>query len=64
MKKLLLLILTVLVSVASFAQNVPPPNLNRGPGPPPGLPVDQYLIGLFAVGIIIAFAFHKRLSRN
>ena len=64
MKKLLFLMLTVLISVASIAQNVPPPTLNRGPGVPPGMPVNQYLIGLFAVGIIIAFAFHKRLSKN
>ncbi len=64
MKNLLLIIFSVLASAASFAQNVPPPIQHRGGAPPPGLPVDQYVIGLFIIGMAIAFKYKKSILKN
>ena len=36
-----------------------PPTPVRGPTPPPGLPVDQYLPVLFAIGILLILLFPK-----
>jgi len=64
MKNLLSYIMTAFVSVATFAQNVPPPVQYSRNAPPPGLAVDQYVFGLFLIGIIIAYKYKKSILNN
>jgi len=63
MKKVLFVLAFLASNFAMIAgghgQN--PPTPIRGSGPPPGLPVDQYLVGLFVVGMLIVL-FKQRKS--
>jgi len=61
MKKILL-ILSFLLSNSLFAGHNHPPTPVRGSAPPPGLPVDQYLIALFIVAVLLMIIFKNKLS--
>ncbi len=39
--------------VLIFAGGHRPPTPVRGPAPPPGLPIDQYLLLLFIIGVLL-----------
>ncbi len=45
--------------VLIFAGGHRPPTPVRGPAPPPGLPIDQYLYILFAIGVGIFLILPK-----
>ncbi len=57
MKKLFILL--YLVPLLGFAKETPPPP--GGPPPPPGLPINQYEIILFLIGILMIFIFQKKV---
>ena len=65
MKKLILMFVLWLPVINAFAYtgnggtSAHPPTPTRGPAPPPGLPIDNYLIFLFFVGILIYYMLHK-----
>ena len=61
MKKFFAISVLVLTPVLMFAGggHVHPPTPVRGPGGPPGLPVDQYLYVLFAIAILLILFFPK-----
>ena len=42
-----------------FAGGQRPPTPVKGPGPPPGLPIDQYLPVLFVIGLLLILLFPK-----
>ncbi len=41
-----------------------PPAPLRGPGPPPGLAIDQYLYVLFGIALIMIVIYNKYSKRN
>ena len=55
----ILLSLSLLIGFQVFAGNTPPP---PGPPPPPGLPINQYEIILFLIGILMIFIFQKKVA--
>jgi len=55
-------LLTSLLPGLLLAARQHPPSPRRGPGPPPGLPVDQYLIGLFILGLLLIIFFKHKLK--
>ena len=48
--------------VLIFAGGQRPPTPVKGPGPPPGMPIDQYLIILFVIGILLILFFPKLIK--
>ena len=58
MKKFFATTILALIPVSIFAGGAHPPT-PRIPGPPPGLPVDQYLYVLFAVAVLLILFFPK-----
>jgi len=61
MKKFLVTLLNFL-PILIFAGGQRPPTPVRGPGPPPGLPIDQYLPALFVIGILLVLFFPKMIK--
>ena len=64
MKKYLIVLALFMSHLAMIAgghgQNPPVPI--RGPGPPPGLPINQYLVVLFVIGLLlIVYKQQKRV---
>ncbi len=59
MKKFFATTILALIPTIIFAGGGHPPTPVRGPGGPPGLPVDQYLYILFAVGIVMILMLSK-----
>jgi len=57
MKNFLSLLALTLPIVTLSAGGKNPPAPLRGPGPPPGLPIDEYLIILFLLGVFIFYKF-------
>jgi hypothetical protein len=43
-----------------FAQKTPPPPKPNGGTPPVGLPIDDYIILLFLLGVVLGIYFLKR----
>jgi len=60
MKKFLTF-LTFLLPMVLLAGGQHPPRPGRWPGPPPGLPVDQYLIILFGIALLLFVIFKNKL---
>jgi hypothetical protein len=46
------------------AKTIHPPQPLRGPAPPPGLPIDQYLFLLFIFGIVLIFIHKFKFERK
>ncbi len=59
MKKIFFTFL-LLGSTSAFAGNNPPPP--GGAPTPPGLPINQYEIILFLIGILMIFIFQKKVA--
>ena len=54
--------LTFLFPLVLLAGGQHPPRPVRGPGPPPGLPVDQYLIILVGIAVILIVIFKNKIK--
>jgi len=63
MKKFILIIAFLTEMVSVYAQNRVPPTPVRGGAPPPGLPIDQYLIILFVVGIVLVLKYKNNFVK-
>ena len=61
MKKFLAF-LTLLFPLVLLAGGQHPPRPVRGATPPPGLPVDQYLIILFGIAVLLFVVFRNKLK--
>ncbi len=59
MKKFFTTTMLFLIPVLIFAGGAHPPRPVRVPGPPPGLPIDQYIYVLFAIGILMIISLPK-----
>ncbi len=57
MRKILITPL-LLIGMRVFAGNTPPPP--QGVPPPPGLPINQYNLLLFLIGVILIFIIQKK----
>lgn len=69
MKKFLVTLLFLLLSISSLLAQVPPPpdyHENAGPGAPSSLPVDQYVFYLLGVAIVagVYVIYAKRKTAN
>ncbi len=43
-----------------FAGGHTPPRPTRGPTPPPGLPIDQYIYVLLIIAVVLSLIYHKQ----
>jgi hypothetical protein len=64
MKNFLSLLVFTLPNLTMLAGGGNPPAPPKGPPAPPGLPVDQYLIPLFIVGLIIFMSAYKQHNNS
>jgi len=46
--------------VEANVKKPPPPG---GPPPPPGLPIDQYELLLFIIGVVLILAYRKKIKK-
>ncbi len=60
--KFSLSIFTLFVASTAMAANKFPPAPQRGAPPPPGVPIDMYLYGLLAIGILIMIIFKDKIK--
>ncbi len=54
--------LLILLPVLTYAGGNRPPVPVRGPAPPPGLPIDQYLFVLFGIGLLLVLLSPKMVK--
>ncbi len=64
MKKFFATTVLALIPTLIFAGGGHPPTPVKGPGGPPGTPIDQYLYILLAVGVLLLLFFPKLVKSS
>ena len=64
MKKFFLSLILVISILPDVAGSGNPPAPPRGLNPPPGMPIDQYLIPLFIIGLLIFGIVYRKQRKT
>ncbi len=54
-----LVLISIILPGLMFAARQNPPRPTRGPTPPPGLPIDQYIYVLIIIAVLIGIIYKK-----